>query len=841
MTARLVVSVLLFGGVTTVRAEDTGSSSPQGTGPIPFDETYQQSCELPSFQWADYASRLTGRMYTRRAAILGTSLYAAGYLKSTGAPDKEDFVESPEDFCVTGPYNERDPTGLFFSNVVCKDLTSYTTEHGSFAQYEVGVVKIDTATGEPQDIFVYYGEGQDETSGLATRELSDGSKVMAVSGHFVGSLTGDHTDGTKTTLYNSNAEGGSDFVLHPNAISNGFDDGFVISSDAETGDTNWMVAYPISNKDAQTVGVDIDGDGNIYGAGYACNRVVAFDEDSPVVCDGFVAKFDSSNGDVLWEQQFPELGAAMWIAYDDEDGSLYVTGTTSYIGAATEIATDTKKNTHCKHDICAVTMRLSASDGNTEWIRTTKGSPRWNFFDQTGDIEIANELDGPYVYVALDDVGEEGLVTLDEGTPYAACRNDVNGTVLPEYDVAGILTADNCPVGSTYIPRDSEDAIPAEEASTGANCGAGHASVDACIIKYNKHTGLPIWGADVHPVAGLVPEPDGKSIMVAGFYWHSDKNGHGYNFDSVELPDYNGIEGSYNAKLNAQTGQGEYVQHSGGVGKTRVYDVVGDSNGDVYMVGYTQSAVLQWGGTLQTKILEEGIDQNDDAGTAFQMGKVSSSTSEYQFFAVKLAARALESPSCVVSCEYNESGNVASPTIQDGHCLIDNVCYEAGTTAEIFGRPCQICKPSESQTQWSLGDSIGVDECFIDTVCIGRGESYSFRASRRETFVSECQICSPVEDATGWSVKSGFALVPDVEPPNDCLNITSAPTNAPTPFPTKPPVQPPVMTSTNGDNGMKDNSVAMTTDEIVDSGAFGIKQTAIGGLWVGCAIAVFLL
>jgi len=61
--------------------------------------------------------------------------------------------------------------------------------------------------------------------------------------------------------------------------------------------------------------------------------------------------------------------------------------------------------------------------------------------------------------------------------------------------------------------------------------------------------------------------------------------------------------------------------HSGGVGKTRVYDIVGSPEGDIYMVGYTQSAVINWGGTLQTKIIEEGIDQNDDAGDCLPNGK----------------------------------------------------------------------------------------------------------------------------------------------------------------------------------------------------------------------------
>ena len=47
-----------------------------------------------------------------------------------------------------------------------------------------------------------------------------------------------------------------------------------------------------------------------------------------------------------------------------------------------------------------------------------------------------------------------------------------------------------------------------------------------------------------------------------------------------------------------------------------VYDAVGNSDGDVFMIGYTQSSVVNWGGTLQTKIIEEGDDQNDDAVSA---------------------------------------------------------------------------------------------------------------------------------------------------------------------------------------------------------------------------------
>ena len=624
---------------------------------VPTD-TFKQTCELPAFEWAAYGTRLTGRMYTRRAAILGDSLYAAGYLKSTNAPNNEGFVDVEDDFGVTGPYTSADPTGAS-AFVITSDLISYTTEFGSFAQYEAGVVKINRTTGRPEDVFVYYGEGQDETTGLATKETSSGEKVLAVSGHFVGSLSADHSDGTSTTILNSNSDGTSDYVQHPNAVKNGFDDGFVISADADTGKAKWIIAHPKSTKDAETVGIDVDMDGNVYGAGYACNLI----EGDEVVCNGFVAKFAAADGALVWQKAFNDLGAAMWLVYDDSDNSLYVTGTTSYKGGSA----DGKVHDACNHDVCAVTMRLSATDGNVDWVRTMQGSPRWNFFDQTGDIRLSSDLDGPYIYVALDDAGEEGPVSIDEGTPYAGCL-DTDGGFTPEYsiDPNKVVTADDCAPGATFVSRDDANAQSASAAETGAMCGHGHEAVDTCIMKYHKYTGLPIWGADHPPVASIVPSADGLSVTAVGFYYPTW--GH---FDSVLLPDYNGVEGAYNAKLNAATGKGEYVMHSGGVNKDRPYDAVGSPEGDIYIVGYTQSQVIDWGGSLKTKIIEEGEDQNDDVGTAFQSGNVSSKTGEYQFFAVKLAASETGlTQSCVESCSLD--GGIASRTIQSGTCYIDD-------------------------------------------------------------------------------------------------------------------------------------------------------------------------
>ena len=57
-------------------------------------------------------------------------------------------------------------------------------------------------------MFVYYGEGQDETTGLATKVISSGDKVIAVSGNLIGSLAADKSDGSKIEIYNSKTQGG---------------------------------------------------------------------------------------------------------------------------------------------------------------------------------------------------------------------------------------------------------------------------------------------------------------------------------------------------------------------------------------------------------------------------------------------------------------------------------------------------------------------------------------------------------------------------------------------------------------------------------------------------------
>ena len=203
-------------------------------------------------------------------------------------------------------------------------------------QYELGMIKIDITTSRPEDDFVYYGEGQDETASLAVMTLATPwpfqdtlSEVLALNM----AMKQDPPSTTRIQMelltLNSNTNGTANLVQHPNTIKNGFDDGFVISADADTGDAKWMVAHPKS--------IDLDADGNIYWACYSCTM----GEDKFVTCDGFLAKFSADDGSILWEQKFTDLGAA------ESDDSLYVRGTTTYFGEISDDKPPPKETGNC--------------------------------------------------------------------------------------------------------------------------------------------------------------------------------------------------------------------------------------------------------------------------------------------------------------------------------------------------------------------------------------------------------------------------------------------------------------------------------------------------------------
>ena len=503
----------------------------------------------------------------------------------------------------------------------------------------------------------------------------------------------------------------------------------------------------------------------MYGSGYACTLA---EGDETKVCDAIVAMFAAEDGSLLWEQSFPELGALFFVKHDREDGGLYVAGSTTFGGSSK----DAKDHPHCPDESCSVIMRLDSTDGTVDWVRTVKGSARWGVFDQSGGLELADEeKDGPYLYVALDDTGEGDVedASLNRGTSYGGCLAE-DGTFTSEYKVflKKVVTQEDCDFfdesgNSRYVSREAEEAMPASSVGNGVQCGTISGS-DACLMKFHKHTGLPIWATDVPPVAGLVPSADGLSVDIGGWYYPGRAAAF---FDSVQLPGYlregglgSQTSGTYNARISAETGKGEYVVHSGGGSKDRMYDMVGDREGNLYNIGYHMNLRTNWGNNLETIMVEKDVDPANAGSDAV----------ETHMYVSKLAAQAASqvTPSCLTEC--TETTDEA--TVDPSSCFIDGKCYAEGDTADIFGKSCFVCDPSMSQREWSEASTLGSTKCFIDNVCLNSGEFLFYqRRTWSAKIFSSCQVCDPESDPLAWSLTDAekFAVVDGKSPPDDCM------------------------------------------------------------------------
>jgi hypothetical protein len=149
-------------------------------------------------------------------------------------------------------------------------------------------------------------------------------------------------------------------------------------------------------------------------------------------------------------------------------------------------------------------------DGVLEWVRVTDGyqDRPW----ESGEVHLAKDADGPFVYAAFQDAGVIGPTSLDQGSYYSGCILQ-DGSLLPEYDPSidqtTVLDQTGCSAidaAATFFGRDSDIAIPAYVASTGAHCFG--ASGTSCLVKYHKSNGFPVWGASKHRISSFVPQDD---------------------------------------------------------------------------------------------------------------------------------------------------------------------------------------------------------------------------------------------------------------------------------------------------------------------------------------------
>ena len=671
-----------------------------------------------------HAQAKTGRMYPRRITMLGTTAVVGGYMKSmaSGMATADDWgsgghSDDPygHDFQMVGPFTPADATGASASSVY-EDLKSYNGG-GGWDQYEVGLLKIDS-TGTPTDIVSYGGTGMDGLWGLSAS--SDQTRVAA-SGYFIGNLTFG-----ATTLYTNNGN-----MHHYDGR-----DGFIALLDADLAPI-WAKTWPVttlgSDESSLCGDVDFDASNNVYGVGYQCNAT----------CSGVISHHAAADGALVTEKVFEDVQHLNRVVIStDGSGDVFVTGR-MYTSTGTG-----STGARCEASECALTTRLSGTDFSVIWARTIEGGGPSSTY--TGDLRH-DEVGEPYVYVTFRDAAESGPVSLDSGTPYSGCKDDTTSVVTPAYDVDAtkMVTAADCPSGSTFVATSSADAVWAASANTGVHCQGN--TEDSCIMKYHAFTGKPVWATTVPAANAVVPMPDGTVHAV----------GQGYQgtFATTKTPNTNTYWG-YRAVLDGATGEGKSVAPFGGDAATWVYDAA-QSGGDLTVVtGFRGSATqVDYGFTIAVP------DEIQERHTLIMHVKTSGTKDSV--------------PSCLSTCSNDES-----TVIEAGKCFIDGLCYADGDSGATLGLGCMVCDPSKSQTLWSMSPSLGVTQCFIDDTCY-EGEhsgnaadtpAYHCRSqtcfdlgySRYDDIQSECRYCDPAKSITEWSLKDGYTYTGE-STPNDCL------------------------------------------------------------------------
>ena len=543
--------------------------------------TYQ-GCEFPPVLSVTASTANTAKFAPRRAVVVGGDLIIGGFIEGSA-------TETQQDLTIAGPFTAADPSGA-----------SATYEHEDIVTSEpgdAGLVMINTATGAPSGMHHIRGAGDDYIYGLSAG--GPGGTVLGLGGDFTGNITAITSSCTPASWPAGETvtceAGATTLTITPNrtdAYSS-----HLISMNKD-GSVNWLRGAWPSDGENLVGGTRVDSAGNVYAVGYFCKPPVAgeasgteYCRDCEVVCSAIVAKFKADDGSVLWKKEYPELEYASQLDIDEADDALYFSGQMYNGAGSTVTSTPMGLDIACtEHDSknCALLARISLTDGATQWVRLVHGTTGHSYRSDA-EVHLAKAADGPYVYVAFNEASMDGPASLDRGSAYAGCLL-ADGSITPEYDISTtkVITAADCPAGSTFVPRTAANAVAATAAGTGASCAGYDAGHTSCLVKFHSYTGKPIWGSVTPQVKAFVPQADGVIAFGAPNHRQSKTSA---TFDTVKLP-MRGQIMIWQSKLHKDTGAGEYVQSIGGPGGTTyMYTAAEDANGDVFAVGYVACAL----------------------------------------------------------------------------------------------------------------------------------------------------------------------------------------------------------------------------------------------------------
>lgn len=360
---------------------------------------------------------------------------------------------------------------------------------------------------------------------------------------------------------------------------------------------HWAARYngPGNSVDVAS-SIAVDNLGNSYVTGYTKNS--ALDADYATI------KYNSS-GILQWAKTYNGLGTS--VSYDearaitvDNNGNVYVTGTSRGNGTGVDIAT-------IKYN----------SSGVQQWVQRYNGPP--------GDKD-----DGGYS-IAVDDLGNV-FVTGDSrgngtGQDYITIKYNTNGIQQWESryngtgnsdDYAKSLVIDN--LGNVYI--------------TGVSGGSGTNS-DFATVKYNS-SGVQQWASRYNYTSNVVDDANSIAVDISGNVYVTGWSSSGSNYDYFTIKyNSNGIQ-QWSARYNG-TGNGDDRSYSVAVDNSGNVYVTGESQGissniDYATIKYNSSGVQQWVSRYNSPANDVDIAYAltlDDLGDIYVIGQISGTNRDY--------------------------------------------------------------------------------------------------------------------------------------------------------------------------------------------------------------------
>jgi hypothetical protein len=358
--------------------------------------------------------------------------------------------------------------------------------------------------------------------------------------------------------------------------------------------------------------ITTDGSGNVYVTGYFWINTTfgstTLTGTGPH--DVFITKYDT-NGNVLWAKSAGgwDRAAGLSVA-SDAIGNVYVTG---YFESASIVFGPTLLTNTGFDGIPEIFIVKYDTNGNVLWAKSAGGGGALDYekghsigADGSGNVYITGYFDGPVV--TFDSITLPNAIS-NSISDFFIVKYDINGNVLWAQRAGGTnmdegmsITVDSSS-GNVYATGYFQSSSITFGAYTLINSGGW----DLFIVKYDGN-GNVLWAKSegaASQVNGNSITTDGTgNVYVTGYFWSST-----ITFGSTTLIN-SGINDIFIAKYDS-SGNHIWATSAGGIKRDEGYDIVTDTNSNVYITGSFFSPNISFGSTLLTKAAPTNSVQSD--------------------------------------------------------------------------------------------------------------------------------------------------------------------------------------------------------------------------------------